>query len=50
MSVNLAIKQIKDKNYPNALKDYTGKILLIGIAYNTNDKNHTCIIEEFNNN
>ena len=28
-----AIKQIKDKNYPDVVKQYTGDILLVGISY-----------------
>ena len=44
-----AINQIKDRKYSEHLKDYTGRILLVGINYNKDDKNkiHTCIIEEF---
>ena len=43
-----AITQIKDRKYGDTLKDYTGKILLVGINYDKNDKNkkHTCVIEE----
>ena len=43
-----AITQIKDRKYGEYLKDYTGKILLVGINYDKDDKNktHTCVIEE----
>ncbi|MCR5609737.1 MAG: ATP-binding protein, partial [Lachnospiraceae bacterium] len=43
-----AFNQIKDRKYGDHLKDYTGKILLIGINYDKDDKNkiHTCVIEE----
>lgn len=41
-----AIAQIKEKNYPSALKGYGGKILLAGINYDKETKRHTCIIEE----
>ena len=43
-----AITQIKDRKYGEHLKDYTGKILLVGINYDKDDKNktHTCVIEE----
>lgn len=42
-----AIKQIKDKNYPKAIEEYTGNILLVGINYNKDSKKHTCIIEDY---
>jgi len=43
-----AIEQIKNRQYGEHLKDYVGKILLVGINYDKDDKNkkHTCIIEE----
>ena len=43
-----AIDQIKDRKYGESLKDYIGKILLVGINYDKNDKDkkHTCVIEE----
>ena len=41
-----AISQIKDKNYVESLKGYTGKVLLAGISYDRNTKKHSCIIEE----
>lgn len=43
-----AIRQIKDNDYPQALREYGGKLLLVGINYNTKSKKHTCIIEEYN--
>ena len=39
-----AIAQIKDRQYADWLKGYTGNILLVGINYGRNKK-HTCIIE-----
>lgn len=42
-----AIKQIKNRDYPQALKDYGGDILIIGINYDTKNKKHTCKIEEY---
>ena len=42
-----AIRQIKDKNYPQALMDYGGDILLVGINYDAKNKKHTCKIEEY---
>lgn len=41
-----AIAQIKDRNYPAVLKDFGGRLLLIGINYNEKTKEHTCIIEK----
>ena len=40
-----AIKQIKEKCYGNALKDYQGNLLLVGINYNKTTKKHECVIE-----
>ena len=40
-----AIKQIFTKNYTDALKDYKGEVLLVGINYDS-DKHHTCRIEK----
>jgi hypothetical protein len=44
-----AIKQIKERNYQAAFsqstRPYKGSLLLVGIAYNKNSKNHKCIIE-----
>ena len=40
-----AIAQIKDRCYPDAVKDYHGNLLLAGINYDRKTKTHTCIIE-----
>lgn len=45
-SAKTAIKQIKEKEYPKLLKDYTGEMLLIGINYSKRTKKHTCSIEK----
>ncbi len=39
-----ALQQIKDKNYDGALKEFYGKMLLVGINYDK-DKGHHCVIE-----
>lgn len=44
-SVSGALAQIKEKHYGNALKDYQGNILLVGINYNKTTKKHECVIE-----
>ena len=44
-----AIQQIKDKNYPDIIKDYGGEILLVGINYDKaappGERHYTCVIE-----
>ena len=45
-SADTAITQIKEKNYPQALKEYKGNILLVGISYDTVSKQHSCKIEK----
>lgn len=47
MSAQSAVAQIKEKKYPEILKDYQGKLLLVGISYNKEDKKHSCVIEEW---
>ena len=41
-----ALDQIKERQYPDVLKGFTDNILLVGIAYNENTKQHTCKIEK----
>lgn len=40
-----AIQQIHNKHYPEAVEEYGGDILLVGINYNTKTQAHTCKIE-----
>jgi hypothetical protein len=40
-----AINQIKRKQYPAKVADYSGRLLLVGINYNKETKTHTCKIE-----
>lgn len=40
-----AISQIKEKQYVDALKEYKGNLLLVGINYEKDTKTHTCVIE-----
>lgn len=49
-TADTAIQQIKDRRYTQALENYTGEILLVGINYDKEnpDKPHRCIIEKFN--
>lgn len=46
-STDTALKQIKEKKYPESLLQYTGNILIVGISYNKKTKAHQCAIEEF---
>lgn len=42
-----AIKQIKNRDYPQAVLEYGGEILLVGINYDSKSKMHTCRIESY---
>jgi len=42
-----ALQQIKNKRYPESILDYTGEILLVGINYDKNSKEHQCLIEKY---
>ena len=44
-NVETALHQIKNKNYTEALSDYTEDILLVGINYDKASKRHECLIE-----
>ena len=40
-SADTAIDQIKRKQYPAKIAEYTGDILLVGVNYDTETKQHT---------
>ncbi len=42
-----ALWQIKLKNYPESVSQYTGEILLVGINYDKKSKLHQCLIERY---
>ncbi|MDE7415899.1 MAG: ATP-binding protein [Lachnospiraceae bacterium] len=46
-----AIEQIKKKNYPKAIENYGGEILLVGVSYDktlpAGSRTHTCRIERY---
>ena len=42
-----ALQQIREKNYPASILDYTGEILLVGINYDRDSKQHQCQIEKY---
>ena len=44
-SVVGAIAQIKERNYISALEEYKGNVLLVGVNYDKDNKNHQCVIE-----
>jgi aminoglycoside N3'-acetyltransferase len=45
-SAESALTQIKERRYVEALTDYEGKVLLVGVNYDKETKEHTCVIEE----
>ena len=45
-NVSGAISQIKEKRYVDALKEYHGNLLLVGITYEKSAKKHHCVIEK----
>ena len=45
--VQTAIDQIHQRNYPAKLREYTGELLLVGISYDRETKQHSCQIERW---
>ena len=45
-SADAAIDQIRRKQYPNSIAPYANHLLLVGINYDRNTKQHTCRIEK----
>ncbi len=45
-SAHGAISQIKEKQYAGVLKEFSNKLLLVGISYNKKNKQHECVIED----
>ena len=43
-----AIQQIRQKNYPEKIAQYTENLLLVGINYDKQRKMHDCKIEHYN--
>ena len=48
-SAEEALSQIKAKDYSDALNDYKGEILLVGVNYDRQTKKHSCRIERAGN-
>lgn len=45
-----AIRQIKDRQYTQAMEGYSGEIVLVGINYDKEGKVHSCVIERVEKN
>ena len=45
-STEEALEQIKDNQYADCLKGYSGEVLLVGINYDKKTKKHNCSIEK----
>ena len=41
-----AVDQIRDRDYPAALRGWGGPVLLVGVTYDRKSKAHACRIEE----
>jgi len=46
-TVGTAIDQIKEKQYPDKIAEYSGEIMLVGVTYDREKKTHECVIERF---
>ena len=46
-TTSAAVDQIKSKQYPAKVAEYTGDILLVGINYDRETKTHSCKIERY---
>lgn len=42
-----AIRQIKERNYPEVFEGYGSEILLVGVSYDEKTKRHDCVIERW---
>ena len=47
-NAHTALQQIEDKKYPSSVLNYTGDILLVGINYDKESKEHQCMIKKYN--
>ena len=46
-NADTAMQQIRERQYPNSLLQYTGNILLVAINYDEKTKEYVCKIEEY---
>lgn len=40
-----AVRQIRERNYPAVMRDYEGETVAVGINYDAERKEHSCVIE-----
>ena len=45
---NVPLDQIRDQNYPDALRNLDVPILLVGVTYDAHTRQHDCRIEVLN--
>ena len=43
-SAHTAIDQIRERHYPESMRDYTGEVILCGVTYDRESKAHKCVI------
>lgn len=46
-TAHTALSQIRGKNYPAKVTEYSGDILLVGISYDKKKKTHSCVISKY---
>ena len=44
-SAQTALDQIRERHYPESMRNYTGEVILCGVNYDKETKEHTCVIE-----
>ena len=44
-SAESGLEQIKEKRYAESLREYVGEVVLVGINYDKDTKEHSCVIE-----
>ena len=44
-SAQTALSQIRERNYLKSLLQYTGEIILVGISYDKESREHSCVME-----
>ena len=44
-SAQTAMDQIRERHYPESMNDYVGEVILCGVNYDKETKEHTCVIE-----
>ena len=44
-SASKALEQIKERNYLDKVREYSSKVMMLGISYDAKSKKHKCVIE-----